>query len=174
MSTVPTAYRTIIDPLIDVARGIVERGEQLVPVAFVGNLTTGQTYPVMMSAASEQAKDNSAELVRHLAAIHQADFVFVIMDAWGLPPDKMHRFEEIIERYGSIGASPYRIDLATFSLETRHGLWMAQAPVKPKGVSKTRRTFGVPEFRHFTEVEGRFVGLLPVKDPDGPTPGVLH
>jgi hypothetical protein len=40
-----------------------------------------------MSAASEQAKDNSAELVRHLAAIHQADFVVVIMAAWGVPPD---------------------------------------------------------------------------------------
>ena len=174
MSTVPTAYRTIIDPLIAVARDIIERGESLVPVAFVGNLTLGLTYPVMMSAASEEAKDNSAEMVRHLAEIHEADFVFVIMDAWGLPSDKVHRFQEIIERYGSIGASPYRVDLVTFSLETRHGLWMAQAEVKPKGASKRRRTFGVPEFRHFTEVQGRFVHLLPQKEADGPGSGVLH
>jgi hypothetical protein len=174
MSTVPAAYRTIIYPLIGVARDIVERGEELVPVAFVGNLTTGQTYPAMMSTASEEAKDNSAHLVRHLAEIHHADFVFVIMDAWGLPPDKMHRFEGIIERYGSIGASPYRMDLVTFSLETRHGLWVAQAPVKPKGVSKRRRAFGKPEFRHFTEVKGRFVDLLPVREPDGGPTGALH
>ena len=174
MSAIPTAYRTIIDPLIAVARDILERGEELVPIAFVGNLTTGQTHPVLMSTGSDQAKDDSAYLIRHFAEIHQADFVFLITEAWGLPRDKMGRLDEILERYGSIGASPYRIDLATFSLETRHGLWVAQAAVEPKGVSKKKRTFGAPEFQHFTEVKGRFVDLLPVKDPDGPTPGVLH
>jgi hypothetical protein len=174
MSTIPNAYRTIIDPLIGVARNIVEQGEHLVPVAFVGNLTNGQTHQLLMSAASEKAKDDSADLVRHLAEVHEADFVFVIMDAWGLPQDKLRRYEEIIERYGSIGASPYRIDLVTFSLETRHGLWVAQVAVKPKGVSKKRRTFGVPEFRHFTEAKGRFVDLLPVKDPGATASGVLH
>ena len=174
MSTIPTAYRTIIDPLIGVARDLVERGEQLVPVAFVGNLSKRETYPVLLNASSAQAKDDSAELIRQLAAIHEADFVFVIMDAWGLPPDKVQRYEEIIERYGSIGASPYRIDLVTFSLETRHGLWVAQVEVKRKGVSKRRRTFAVPEFRHFTEVQGRFVDLLPVKDAEGPGTWVLH
>ena len=56
MCTRPSAYRQIIDPLIDVARAILERGERLVPVAFVGNLTTGGTYQVMMSAASDQAR----------------------------------------------------------------------------------------------------------------------
>lgn len=174
MSTIPQAYRTLIDPLIDVARGILEGGEQLVPVAFVGNLTVHQTFPVMMDASSEKAKDNSAELVRHLAAIHEADFIFMIMDAWGLPREKMHRFEEIIERYGSIGASPYRIDIVSFALETRHGLWMAQSTVKPKGVSKKKRTFGVPRFELFTDVQGRFVHLLPVKEPGETPPGVLH
>ena len=38
-----------------------------------------------------------------------------------------------MERYGSIGASPYKIDIVSFSLETRHGIWMAQALIKPKG-----------------------------------------
>ena len=166
MSTIPTAYRTIIDPLIAVARGIVEQGERLVPVAFVGNLSTRQTHQVMMNADSEQAKDDSAYLIRQLAAIHEADFVFVIMDAWGLPQDKVSRYQEIMERYGSIGGSPYRIDVVSFSLETHHGLWMAQAPAKPKGVSKKRRTFDEPQFHYSTEVQGRFVDLLPAKDPD--------
>ena len=105
---------------------------------------------------------------------HEADFIFMIMDAWGLPREKMHRFEEIIERYGSIGASPYRIDIVSFALETRHGLWMAQSSVKPKGVSKKKRTFGVPRFELFTDVQGRFVHLLPVKEPGETPPGVLH
>jgi hypothetical protein len=173
MSTIPTAYRNIIDPLVVVARNILEEGEQLVPVAFVGNLTTGETHQVMMNAASAQTKDDSAFMIRQLAAIHQADFIFVIMDAWGLPRDKVHRYKEILERYGSIGASPYRIDVVSFSLETRHGLWLAQVPVKPKGVSKKRRTFGEPDYQHSTEVQGRFVDLLPVKDADA-RPGALH
>ena len=52
------------------------------------------------------------------------------------------------------------------ALETRHGVWMAEVPIKPKGVSKKKRTIGQPEFRHFTEVQGRFVNLLPLKDVD--------
>jgi hypothetical protein len=174
VSAIPTAYRTLIDPLIGVARGILEGGEQLVPVAFVGNLTAGQTFQVMMSAASEQTKDESADLVRHLAVIHDADFVFIVMDAWGLPRDKMPRYREILERYGSIGASPYRIDIVSFTLETRHGLWVAQVPVKPKGISKKKRTFGEPEFELFTDAQGRFVDLLPTKEPGEQPSGVLH
>ncbi len=171
---IPSSYRSIIDPLIGVARGILESGEQLVPVAFVGNLSTHQTYQVMMNAASDATKDNSAELVRYLAKLHEADFIFMIMDAWGLPPEKMHRYREILERYGSVGASPYRVDIVSFSLETRHGLWMAQVPVKPKGVSKKKRTFGEPQFQLFTEAEGRFVRLLPESDSGEQPSGVLH
>ncbi|MDZ7753863.1 MAG: hypothetical protein U5S82_20015 [Gammaproteobacteria bacterium] len=62
----------------------------------------------------------------------------------------------------------------TFSLETRHGIWVAQAPIKPKGVSKKRRTFAMPEFRLFTEAEGRFVDLLPEKDGENRAAGGLH
>lgn len=143
----------------------MERGERLVPVAFVGNLPTGETDPVMMSVASEQAKDDSAELVRHLAVIHRADLVFVIMDACGRPRDKVHRYQEILNHYGPFGDSPDRVDRVARSLETRHGVWMAQMPVMLKGAPK--RTFGVPEFQLFTEVKGRFVDPLPVKEPRG-------
>jgi hypothetical protein len=62
----------------------------------------------------------------------------------------------------------------TVSVETRHGLWLAQMPIKPKGLSKKRRTFGVPKYRLFSEAEGRFVGLLPVKDDAIKVAGGLH
>ncbi len=127
-----------------------------------------------MSTASDQAKGDSAELVRHLASIHQADFVLVIMDACGLPRDKVHRYQEILERYGSFGASPYRIVMVALSLETRHGIWMAQMPVQPKGASNRKRAFCLPEFQLFTETKGRFVDLLPVKDGEERAPGGLH
>jgi hypothetical protein len=174
MNAIPASYLSIIEPLIGTAREILERGESLVPFAFVGNLTTGQTYPVMLKAGSEAEKDDSASLIRDIAHRVEADFVFVIMEAWALPPDKVRRVREIIERYGSVGASPYRIDVASFALETRHGMWVAQTPIKPRGVSKKKRTFGAPAFQHFTDAEGRFAGLLPVKDPGEAGAGTLH
>jgi len=41
---------------------------------------------------------------------------------------------------------------------------MAEVPIKPKGISKMKLTFAPPEFRHFTEFDGRFVNLLPQKE----------
>ena len=81
---------------------------------------------------------------------------------------------EIKPRSASAGVSPCRIDVVSFTLETRHGLWLAQMPIKPKGVSKKKRTFGPPTFRHFTEAGGRFVDLLPVNDGEGEGAGTLH
>ncbi len=174
MSAIPSTYRGIIQPLIDTARGIMERGETLVPFAFVGNLTAKETYAVMLDTASDAKKDDSAKRIRELADIHQADFVFVIMDAWSLPPSKLAQLDEILDRYGSIGASPFRVDVVAFSLETRHGIWVAQVPVQAKGGPENARTFGIPGFQRFAEAQGRFVDLLPVKDDkDGPT-GTLH
>jgi hypothetical protein len=54
------------------------------------------------------------------------------------------------------------VDIVSMALETRHGVWMAEVPIKPKGICKKKRTIGAPEFRHFTEYAGRSVNLLPV------------
>jgi hypothetical protein len=82
--------------------------------------------------------------------------------------------KEILDEYGSLADCPasWRIDVVSLSLETRHGVWVAQVPVRPKGISKKKRTIGVPEFRHYTEVQ--FVDLLPVKEGEGGPSGTLH
>lgn len=84
-----------------------------------------------------------------------------VHDEARLPRDKMPRHQEILDKYGSVGASPYKIDTASFVVETRYGVWGAQAPLKPKGYSKKKRTFGPVELQFMDGVEGRFVGLLP-------------
>ncbi len=171
MIPIPERYSKIIEPLIETARGFLENGEELVPFAFVGNFEVGTTIPVRLQADSEEAKDQSARAIKSIAERHNADFVFTIMEAWSLRSDKLRMVDEIYERYGSIGEAPdsYKIEVVSFSLETRHGVWVAQCPIKPKGYSKKKRTIGTPEFRHFTEAQGRFVDLLPVKEG-----GVLH
>jgi tetratricopeptide (TPR) repeat protein len=110
------------------------------------------------------AKDRSALAIEAAAQSLRADFIFVLMEAWSLRKDKISQLDAIIERYGSIGASPYAVDIVSMALETRHGVWLAEVPIQPKGISKKKRTIGEPEFRHFTEAQGRFVNLLPMKD----------
>jgi hypothetical protein len=174
VNAIPSAYREVIGPLIARAREFLEAREPLVPFAFVGNFTTGQMVPVPLGTGDDRSKGAAADGIRRAAAAPQADFVFMVMESWGLPPDKIRRVDEIRGRYGSIGASPYRIDMVSFSLETRHGMWFAQAPLKRKGASKKRRTFGLVEFRHYDDVEGRFADLLGTQPADTQGTGPLH
>ena len=173
ISTPPQAYMDIISPLIDKARGFLEAGEKLQGMAFVGNLTTKEVIPVMIQPGSSEDKDQSARTIQSAALALDADFVFAIMEAWTLRPDKMRQMNAILDKYGSISASPYAIDTCSLMLETRRGVWAAQPQIKPKGISKKKRTIGVVEFRYFTEVEGRFAHLLLKKENDEP-PTILH
>lgn len=173
MSSIPDTYLRIITPLIQVAREHLEKGEHLVPIAFVGNFESGMTVPIQLQIDSEKSKLHAAESIRLEAEYHKADFVFMLTEAWSLRKDKIHRINEIYERYGSIGASPYAVDIVSMSLETRHGVWLAEVSIKPIGVSKKKRTIGTPEFRLFKEAQGRFVHLLPAKNNDA-TENTLH
>ena len=176
MSQLPERYRAAIAPLIDKARELLEQGEALVPMAFVGNFTTGATIPTALVMRSPADKDAAARAVKMLAEQLDADFVFVLMEAYSLRADKVARYEEILDEYGSLADCPasWRIDVVSLSLETSHGVWVAQVPVKPKGISKKKRTIGAPEFRHYTDVQGRFTDLLPVKEGEGGPSGTLH
>jgi hypothetical protein len=164
ISRPPQSYMDLIEPLIAHAKNLLESGEKLHPIAFVGNLTTKQIVAVLIQANSEQSKDQSAAEIKTSAMSIEADFVFTIMEAWSLRPDKVAQVNVILDKYGSIGASPYAIDTCSFMLESHRGSWVAQPQIKPKGVSKKKRTIGTAEFRFYNEVQGRFVQLLPLKD----------
>jgi hypothetical protein len=174
VNAIPSAYREVIDPLITRAREFLEAGELLVPFAFIGQFTTGQMVPVPLGTGDDRFKDAAAATIRRTAEATAADFVFMVMESWGLPPEKVAEYEAVVAQYGSVGASPWRVDVVAFSLETRHGLWFAQAPITHKGRSKTKRTFGEVAFRYFAEVEGRLAGLLPREERQEAEPTRLH
>ena len=163
-AAIPENYWKIIAPLIATAKGFLEKGEALAPIAFVGSFTSETCIPVLLKSSSNESKDQSALVIKTVATTLDADFIFTLMEAWSLRKDKLSKMDAIIDKYGSIGASPYAVDIVSMALETRHGVWMAEVPIKPKGISKKKRTIGAPEFRHFTEAGGRFVNLLPTKD----------
>lgn len=173
MAKLPDAYLKIIAPLIHTARSFLEKGETLAPVAFVGNFATGIAIPILLDSADSESKDQSARAVKKVAEEYEADFIFMMMEAWTLRKDKVRETREILDRYGSIGSSPYAVDIIAMTLETLHGVWVAEVPIKPKGVSKKKRTFDEPEFRLYPEIEGRFTDLLPRRFGPGPT-GTLH
>ena len=106
ISTPPQAYMDIISSLIDKARELLEAGEKLQAFAFVGNLTTKEVIPVMIQPGSVEDKDKSARTIQSAALALEADFVFAIMEAWTLRPDKMRQMNAILDKYGSISASP--------------------------------------------------------------------
>jgi hypothetical protein len=176
MSAIPQRYLEIINPVIAQARAFLEKGEPLAPIAFVGNFTSGAIAPVAVPTDTIDAKDRIADSIRLLAGQMDADFVFLLMEAYSLRPDKVARYEAILDEYGSLANCPanWRIDVVSLTLETLHGVWVAQPAVKPKGVSKKKRTFGAPEFKLFTEVQGRFVDLLPGKADLAAGSGKLH
>lgn len=128
---------------------------------------------MMIQPGSGEDKDQSAHLVQSAALVLDADFVFAVMEAWALLPDKIRQMDAILDKFGSIGASPYAIDVCVFSLETRRGMWVSQPQIKSKGISRKKRTIGAVEFRYFTEVQGRFMHLLPKKE-DDELPTILH
>lgn len=131
------------------------------PFAFVGHFTTRKMVPVLLGTGDDRSKDAAAVTIRRTTEAVAADFVFIVMESWSLPPEKVAEYEAIVAQYGSVGASPWRVDVVAFSLETRHGLWFAQAAITHKGRSKTKRTFGEVAFRYFSDVVGRLAGLLP-------------
>jgi len=171
---IPNSYREVIEPLIAKARGFLEAGDTLSPLAFVGNFATKQILPILINTKDEETKDRAALAIQAAAAQINADFVFTIMEAWGLPKDKLPRYQEIRGRYGSLANSPYKIDTVGFTLETRYGIWVAQPLIKPKGHSKKKRTFGEVTFQYANQAEGRFAGLLPVPEDAPSSSASLH
>ena len=99
MSAIPEGYWEMIAPLIVRARVLLEDGESLRPIAFVGSSEKRSISVVVLSTAGGDVQNESAEQVRRAAYRENADFVFTIMEAWGLPPEKVAKYQTILEQY---------------------------------------------------------------------------
>lgn len=157
---IPDTCSYFVDNLILQARLLVERGEPLAARAFVGRVDSRQIVPVRLDDSTEATRDRSAQLIRFEAAELTADYILIMREAWHLPQQHEARADEIIQTYGSIGASPFAVDVIALSLETAPGHWMATPTLRAKPPSKKRRTFGAPDWQFMPQVQGRFVNLL--------------
>ena len=99
VSTMPEAYWKIVSPLIDKAKDFLENGETLAPVAFVGSFSSESVIPVLMESSSNEAKDSSALAIRLAAENLNADFIFLLMEAWSLRKDKLSQMDANMDKY---------------------------------------------------------------------------
>jgi hypothetical protein len=145
--------------MISAARKNLEKDGHLVAFAMVGNSMTDEVIPVGFGTGSEEEKDKAAHFIRIVAHQIKANFVLLIVDAWGLPKEKMKDYQKILSIYGSVAASPYRVDTVGFILETKAGTWFSQVEQKKHGLSNKKKTFGEVKFLQ-GQGDGRFANLL--------------
>src|SRR5450830_452616 len=94
---IPERYLKKINPLVAHARSLVEKGESLAALAFIGNLAKSQIIPVVLDDSSDESKDSSAKAISMAAAMLEADFIFQVREAWMLPPKYVSRHEAILK-----------------------------------------------------------------------------
>lgn len=161
MKNIPNEYRHLVDGITSIAREILESGEDLLPVVFLGKDGVAPvTLPMLMS--STEAKDRSVYAVRKTAQVVQATYAIMLSEAWGLDHSLFSEEEikRIAESREGIANHPNRLDLIMITLETPDGFWFAQAPIKSLG--KGARSFDDFEFIFLTKAEGRFTSFLPL------------
>lgn len=161
----PEDLLSLVSPVVSDVRSMLEDGRPVSPMAFVGNLETRKLEILPFSTADDGEKNRSAERIRTVAHQIGADFVMVVIESFALRPEKMSRLQEVFDKYGSLSGAPasWRMDVISIIIETPECFWAAQPEIKPKGISKKKKTIGTPEFRYCDGAAGRFADLLPVK-----------
>lgn len=74
-------YLQKINSLIAHARSLVEKGESLAALAFIGNLAIDQVIPVVLDDSSNESKDGSAKAISMAATMLEAVFIFQVREA---------------------------------------------------------------------------------------------
>jgi hypothetical protein len=152
----PDNLKALTDNFVSTARDLLQNEGRLAAIAFIGRGNDITSIPMEVHGS----KDQAAAHIHKVAATLEADFIFTIIEAWMLGKAHARHYDNIMERYGSIGGSPYGIECVMFQLETHEGTWSGTAPQKPLGLSKKKKTFGEVKFEMFDGVGGRFSGLL--------------
>ena len=160
----PAEVAEFVGHILGVARKIVRDETELRPVAFVASQQHKAMIQVMLDFDSAENKQRSAAVVRKLAEDIGADMVVLISEAWQLPDHLVKNFQAVLDRYGSIGACPERVEVVHMQICTHSGDWAGSAPFLDDLADGSRR-FGVMRFFGGPDTfsEGVLSGLLPRK-----------
>ena len=158
----PEEYFWAVQLHITRIRALVEQG------GFAGiNVGWGQRNPQLepqwcnLSCATREDMLGGLELVRFMAADAHAEFVSSAADARVLKPENRSKFGSSLKQHGSISDCPFRVDIVSFSLETREGVWQASVPVETTQSAASGKTFGHVSFIYAVDSGGHLARLLP-------------
>jgi len=127
---IPPAIADFVRHIFRVAVSLLREGKSLTSFAFIGSTTKRRMSQLRMDMSTDESKDVSAEAVRMIAEKEEADVIAIISESWTLPEEMNSKYEEIIEKYGSIGASPYRQEIVSLSV----GAYSGESITPPKSL----------------------------------------
>lgn len=160
ISIVPEQYRGILQQLLADAHESLLEGKRLPSTYYIGSCAAEVLQAVPVDTSSQSGKEASVMHAKRMATYLDADFVVLVTEAWALPRNKADDAEAILSKWGSVGQYPGKLDVAWFQLETRHGLFTAQAKILPVPPSKKRRKLGTIEWMRADEAQGTMAGVL--------------
>ncbi|VTU42054.1 MULTISPECIES: hypothetical protein [unclassified Variovorax] len=163
MKPLPPELADLVDGIIKKVRIDVEAGNAPQAFAIVGSTLSREVFEVPLPTDEDQAKTQAAEHIRRVASLMSADFVVLVVNSWGLPKRKLKYFDAIMDKYGSVGNSPYRVSQMAFTVETNEGVWLGTAPLVKNPRKVRGDTFGAVTFFSGTtsDTAGVFSSLLP-------------
>jgi hypothetical protein len=155
----PDIVKPLIDKVLQLSRAQMTEGD-VTAVTYVVNTAKDTMVPVEMHMPNEVSKDVSAALVKWTAKNVHADATIMVSEAWSLSREDAPKYKEILEKYGSLGAYPGKLDILMVSVETREGSWIGRAPIESKG--KARRCGPLEVIKaEANGKDGRFSKFLP-------------
>lgn len=162
--TIPQPLLASLAPALEAVQGNLKKDGKLVPVAFIVSPEAG-VVPITFTGSGDAEKDGWAHQISMAAAAFHASLICIAMESWSLKRQYVHLHQDIVRKFGSLGAAPesYRLDVVSLSVETVDEIWVAQCPIRPLGISKKKKTFDLAgaQWQRFTQAGGRFTGLMP-------------
>jgi hypothetical protein len=151
----------MIETFVEITDSNLRKGNPFKALMVLINTKSHHAQTLSPDMKSAQTKDASVKFAKHVAKQMSADTMFLMSEAWSLSTKDLLRFEEILDRYGSIGSYPKRIDIAVFQLATDEGWFSATAPILRLPPSSKRRKLGLISWNGADQVEGSFAEILP-------------
>lgn len=134
-TTFPPEVQPLVDKILALCREQMTEGT-VKPVTYVIDTAKKVMVPVEMYMPNNVAKDVAAALVRWTAKNMKADATIMVTEAWSLSEADSKHYQAIMDKYGSIGEYPGKLDVLMVSVQTRAGAWTGRAPIETKGEAR--------------------------------------
>ena len=159
VSALPEQHRAWVADVVAQVAVFLRDGEEVTPIAFVRTIANTLDL-VATHFNSTEDKDAFAHFLRSKYYGGRAEALLFVSESWALKTDKLAEHDAIIEKYGSIGQSPFAVDSVMFTLETASLAYWCVPRILPWPPSKKRRRIESPVKFRVAGSAGRFSHLL--------------